>query len=311
MNTNSIILAGTSFALALGMGISAIIALIPLAGTGFSAFVRQRLGAFFRLLPERKMTWGTVYDALTKRPIPYATMRLIDGNRRVLETRVADRDGKYGFLVTPASLHEEGLSIEILPSAPGYVFPSQRVPDIDGFIYNNLYHGGLVVLDQQKLVNFDIPLDPVEPRIESLVRTSPSIAVSATLAALADIGLWAGLVVVPLSVIITPNPFTIGVLCVYLGTLSLRIFGVRERPFGIVLDVHTKKPLPFSLIVVMNKDKERIAYAVSDERGRYVLTLPAGLYTVEAHTSAQIVPGREKREQMKVSHGWLTSPIYL
>jgi hypothetical protein len=298
-----------AFASAIAVILSAAVTIIPLVGPGLIAFSWQSLMSLLGILPRRKKVWGTVYDANTKRPIPYAKVQLLDRNRRVLETRVADASGRYGFLTTPESLQAEHVEIVILPSVAGYTFPSQARPTIDTFVYDNLYYGDLIVVNEKTLINFDVPMDPTHPSSASLFVQSPSIALGVSVALLADAGFWLGLIMVPLSFILHPNPFTFGTLCVFLGTASLRLFGISEHPFGTVIDASTGRAMPFALITLNDMHGKRVAFAVSDEYGRYFLVVPGGTYELVVYTSALIQPPRHHRQIVTAKKGWITREI--
>lgn len=301
-----------SAASAIAVGASAVAALAPLLATsGFQAlaFGWQSLMGFFGILPKRKSAWGTVYDASTKRPIPFARVQLLDRNKRVLEARIADREGRYGFLATPESLMAQNLQVSIVANAPNYRFPSHAPVTIDTFIYNNLYYGDLITVDDRMLVNFDIPLDSDSPSTLPLVVKSPSVALGASAAALADAGFWIGLIMVPLNFILMPNPFTLGTLFLFLGTASLRLWGIQERPFGVVLDAATGRAMPFALITLDDMTGKRVAFAVSDERGRYFLAVPRGAYRMTTQSSASVVPPRRTTQTVEVGKGWITRSL--
>lgn len=296
-----------SLASAVAVAASAVLALTPLVRhAGAVSFVWQRL---IGRLPKRKTTWGIVYDANTKRPIPFAKVQLVNGGKRVLETRIADREGRYGFLTTPDSLSTTEVQVSIITSARGYTFPSKAPVSVDTFLYNNLYYGASVTIRDQMLVNFDIPMDPLKPSSAPLLVKSPSIALGALAAMLADAGFWIGAFIVPLNVILVPSPFALGVLFLFLGTASLRIWGVAEHPFGTILDSATGKAIPFALMTLNDLSGKRIAFAVSDELGRYFMAVPRGTYELTVVTSASVVPPRQVKEQIVTRKGWLTRSI--
>jgi len=299
-----------ALASAVAVAVSAVAALAPLLGSaGAASFIWQWFMGALGLLPKRKKTWGTVYDANTKRPIPFAKVQLLDRNRRVLETRIADKDGRYGFLTTPESLLAEHVQISIAPSAKDYSFPSHTQATVDMFVYNNIYRGDLITVDEKTLINFDIPMDPLRPSGAPLVLKSPSIALGAATAAMADAGFWLGLIMVPLSFLVNPNPFTFGTLCLFLGTASLRLFGIAEHPFGTVTDSQTGRAMPFALMTLNDLTGKRVAFAVSDEQGRYFIVAERGTYELVVYTPATIQPPRQSRQTVEVKKGWITRGI--
>jgi hypothetical protein len=300
-----------AFASAVAVIVSAIATIVPLIGPGLAAFTWQSFMGAMGILPRRKKVWGTVYDANTKRPIPYAKVQLLDRNRRVLETRIADKDGRYGFLTTPESLQAQNVQIAIAPNASGYTFPSRVPPSIDTFVYNNLYYGDVITVNEKTLINFDVPMDPIRPSHAPLLMKSPSIALGASVALFADAGFWLGLIMVPLSFILNPNPFTFGTLCLFLGTASLRLFGISEHPFGTVIDGATGRPMPFALITLNDRSGKRAAFAVSDEQGRYFLVVERGTYEMVVYTPASVQPPRQSKQAVEAHKGWVTREIKL
>jgi hypothetical protein len=300
-----------SVASAIVVALSAFTAVTPLLGPGVGSFVYEGLMNVLGLLPKRKQVWGTVYDANTKRPIPFARVQLLDAHKRVLETRIADEGGRYGFLSTPESLLAQNVQISIVVTHKGHVFPSHTPASLDTLIYNNLYYGKEIVVNDATLINFDIPMDPARPSKAPIALASPSIMLGAAVAAMADAGFWLGLIMVPLNFIMTPNPFTFGIVCLYLGTASLRLFGITEHPYGVVVDAQTGRAVPFALLTLNDMTGKRAAFAVSDERGRYFLVLSEGEYEISVFTPSGIVPPRQVKKMIRAKRGWITEEIKL
>ncbi len=305
----STIISPAAFVSAVAVTVSALAATLPLIGPGAGSFLYQWCMGILGLLPSRKKTWGTVYDARTKRPIPFAKVQLLDRNRRVLETRIADSSGRYGFLTTPESLSAQRIAVYLASSRAGYVFPSRTPASVDGLVYGNLYYGDLIEVSDQALLNVDIPLDPIAIPSAPPVRISPSIALGISVAAIADIGFWLGLAIVPLGFALQPDPFSFGVLCVFLGTASLRLFGITEHPFGVVRDARTGHALPFALITIDDATGKRAGFAISDERGRYFLVVGHGMYNMTISTPATIRPLRQAKLTVNTRKGWITREL--
>jgi hypothetical protein len=293
---------------------SAVMAIIPLftGSVGVAAMgaaLWDWLMSLFGLLPRRKKVWGTVYDSSTKRPIPFVKVQLLGRNKRVLETRTADKDGRYGFLTTPMSMLIEEVEISIVPIMKDYSFPSRVTPTVETFVYSNIYRGEPIKVSNEMLINFDVPMDPLHPSRKPLVLTSPSIALGASVAAVSDAGFWLGLVMVPLNFLLAPNPFTLGVLCLFLGAASLRIWGIGEHPFGTVIDSATGRPMPFALITLNDLTGKRVAFAVTDELGRYFLVAPRGIHELVVHAPGATQPPRQSKQVLDVRRGWITKRV--
>lgn len=295
----------------LGVGLLALVPLLAAGSAlGLFRFGWQTFTDLFRILPEREKSWGTVYDAQTLRPVPFAVMSLLGADRRILEKRVADQDGRFGFLTTPSSLHLDTVDIYLDAHAPGYTFPSVIESMAAHVLYGQIYRGGKRTVNKDELVNVDVPMDPIREISEIPATKAPSVALGVATAAMADAGLWVGLLAVPLAFIIDPDPFSFGVLCVFLGVASMRVFGIAEHPFGVVQDARGRA-VPFALLTVHDDEGQRVAYAVSDERGRYVMTVPRGSYVLTARTPANVHPPRETEVSLSPRKGWVTKEIII
>jgi hypothetical protein len=262
-------------------------------------------------LKKKARVWGTVYDTHTKRPVPLAKTELLDAAGRVLETRYADRDGRYGFLLSPSQLHgEEHVQVSIRAEKPGYRFPSQRTgPGTDYFVYDRLYQGGAITVRPDSVLNFNIPVDPVG----SAVRAGLSgfgFSLTGPLAnRLLNIGFYAGLALVPLNLYLQPNAKNLIILIVFFAANLFRLLA-HYRPYGRTVDAATGEPMPFALIVLNELDGRRAAFAVSDEYGRYILSAEKEHeYELVAHTPANVMPQRETRERIRLKSGWMTSTV--
>lgn len=295
----------------LGTGMLAFIPILAAGSAlGFFKFGWQTFADLFRKLPEREKSWGTVYDAVTLKPIPFAVLQLLGPDRRILEKRVADKDGRFGFLVTPASLNTDSVTVRLTVRAAGYTFPSVAAEGMARVIYGHIYKGEQVTVHENEIINADVPMDPLKNNQVTIAEKAPSVQVGIASAAMADAGLWVGLLAVPLALFLNPNYFSMGILFVFLGVASMRIFGIAKHPYGTVIDSE-RKAIPYALITVHNDDGNRIAYAVSDEHGRYVLSIPHGSYVMTVRTPANIRPPRQTEASIAPRKGWITKEVVI
>lgn len=291
-----------------------ITALIPLVAAGNALgifrFGWQVFADSFRRLPSRKRIWGVIYDSETLHPLPFAVVELVGANKRILEKRIADERGRYGFLTTPSSLYEKGTTVELEVQHEGYTFPSSHKDTMDTLLYGNIYRGGAVAVQEGRLISYDVPMDPIEKPEAVRALKSPSVAVGVATAAMADAGLWIGLVTVPLAFVLSPNPFSLGVLFLFLGVTSLRLFGIAEHPYGTVAD-SSGVAIPYALLTLHDDSGQRSAFAVSDPRGRYVMSVNEGSYVLSVHTPANVIPPRQIERSVTTRKGWITRKIIL
>lgn len=245
-------------------------------------------------LKKRAKVWGTVYDASTKRPIPFARVELLDASMRVLETRFSDRDGRYGFVTSAKSLNQTELRVSIRVSKSGYRFPSSSsLFGTDYVVYDDVYRGGQLVLQGDAPLHHNIPLDATAPGVRSLGEFGRGL-IGTWGDRLLSLGFWIGLVVVPLNAWLSPTRTNIIIFILFFLANGIRMFAM-HRPYGITRDATTKKPLAYALVTLTDTQGTRTAFTVSDEHGRYILSGERGKeYDVHAYTPANVTPQRER-----------------
>ncbi len=269
-----------------------------------AAIIQNELAAavfsFLQIIGIKKKArvWGVVYNSATKHPIPAAKIELLDASGRVMEVRFTDRDGRYGFLTTPASLNQLELKASIRVTKPGYRFPSSlTVSGTDYVVYDNLYRGGLFSITGDGLLNFSIPMDPVttdRARLSGFGR-----GLFGTLAErLLALGFIVGLVAVPLNYYFAPTTQNLVILIVFFAVNALRL-AITYRPYGVTVDAVTGRKLPFALVTLLDEQGTRVGFTVSDEHGRYVLSAQRNRqYEVVAYTPANVIPPRTARQRI-------------
>ncbi len=292
---------------------------VPVALSGFSAaavsgspagFMFSELRHLLEIIgiKRRRRVWGVVYDSTTKRPIPYAQVDLRDQSNRILETRYADRFGRYGFLTAPSSLHQKAVQVALNPRSPQYRFPSQIVTtDPDFIVYDHVYKGGLLTITKDVLVNYNIPLDA-----RARATKTPSLTgsfLSRSLTTLLNAGFWIGVVTTPLNVLLFPSALSISVFVFFVLANGFRISLDLYRPYGLVYDATTHKPLSYALVTLTKPNGDRASFAVSDEQGRYFLIADPGTYTLSIFTPAQTQPPRSQQLPLTTKKGWIREKV--
>lgn len=99
------------------------------------------------LINKHALPWGTVFDSLTKKPIDLVLVRLMNGtDKRVIETKVTDREGRFGFIVPAGKYY-------IFVSKEGFEFPSRKS--------KQGYRGEQITInsDSEGIIKIDVPLD--------------------------------------------------------------------------------------------------------------------------------------------------------
>jgi hypothetical protein len=106
-------------------------------------------------LRKRRAPWGVVYDAVTKRPVAFARVHLLDGTQgRPAERAITDREGRYGFLPHAGSYRLDARK-------PGYRHAEDAERSDRDAVFEHLYIGGLLALSEGELVTRNIPLVPI------------------------------------------------------------------------------------------------------------------------------------------------------
>src|SRR3990167_5551881 len=290
-------------------GVSSAVAVAPMANSASNAgnileFLRQNLWVAVGLKRRRK-PWGTVYNGKTKQPIPFAKVELLNPSSRLLESKVTDMNGRYGFLVTPESTEQKVVEIQIQARKEEYVFPAQGIiPPNDTMLYGNVYVGGIAKVDVEALAGFDIPMSKLTP--DKLLDTAvkkPLAKLNNSITILLNFGFYLGLVMAPLSYILTPSNFNLAILAGFFVVNIPRFAGLTQRQFGMVVDSSTSVPIPFALITLNDREGKRVGFTVSDERGRYFLLVPKGHYSILAYTPPTIIPTRTFSREFKTRKG--------
>lgn len=262
--------------------------------------------------PRKRRLWGTVYDSFTKSPLADVRLELLSKDNRVLETRFTDRDGRYGFVLSTESIETKVREVQIRASKKEYRFPSTvKVDEHESMVYQNIYRGGVVQVKEDQLVSHDIPLDSEQPQAFKQKKVPLSALLSRWIASFADASFKVGLVVAPLNFIMHPSIFDGVVVGIY-GILGIaRLLGANFRPYGLVVDVSSNNAVPYSFITLADASGTRVGHAVSDDRGRYFLLAQEGSFIIEAHTPAQIQPGRSLRKVVSAKKGWVSRKLKL
>lgn len=285
---------------ATGLGLLAVVvgiisALIQSETAAVAFSMMQAVG-----LRKRAKVWGTVYDASTKRPIPFARVELIDAaSKRVLETRFSDREGRYGFVTSAQSLQQTVLSITIRASKPGYRFPaSAALPMTDFIVYDNVYRGETLTLRGDAPVHYNIPLDAFSPGRRSLTDFGRGL-IGTWGDRLLSLGFWMGIVLVPLNWYLNQTTRNLVIMILFFLANGIRMLAM-HRPYGSTKDAMTGRALPFALIILNDLTGVRAGFTVSDEYGRYILSGERGKdYELQVFTPANVQPQRSRTVRIR------------
>lgn len=211
----------------------------------------------------RRSGWGQVYNTLSKIPIDLATLRLVNAEGRVIQSKVTDKQGRYAFVVNPGKY-----TIQVMKS--GFTFPSILLANAhsDGR-RTDIYHGEIIeVNEKEAVITANIPLDPVG-ELKKPVRLywqRVGRFVQVTLS-------WVGLLITIASLYISPKWYV----WLLLGMHVLLFFVFRRlavpakiKSWGIVYDAGTKKPVGRTVARLFNQEFNKlVSTQITDANGRY------------------------------------------
>lgn len=228
---------------------------------------------------KRSRRWGVVYDSVTKQPLDpaYVTLKNLQG--KDLQTAVTDLDGRYGFLVEPGTYAMEA-------KKTNYVFPSKNsIGKIQDELYDNIYSGGqLPILRAGDVIARNIPLDPIGFDWNEYTKKNQKLMTfysrwDLVLKRVYDVSFVLGFIVAMTAFVAVAGTYNTIMFSLYLIMLLLRMFGIKLKAYGYIMDKATKVPLPFSIIKICLPGTDvEVANRIADKYGRYYCLLPKGTY---------------------------------
>ena len=253
--------------------------------TAFSdiALVLMRLWSLILValgLRKRRVPWGTVYDSVTKQPLDPAYVVLEDQTGKEVATAITDLDGRFGFLVPPGSY-------KIIANKSNYSFPSKKLAGKSSDeLYDNLYFDGEVALKVDDVITKNVPMDPeafdwneFAKRDKKLMKFYSRNA--RILATVTTTFFYLGLVGAAALYLSRPDGLNLAIIIVYGLLLLLRIFVIKPKSYGSIVDTGTNEPLSFAVVRVFQKGVDReMFHRVADQYGRYYALLAKGEYYV-------------------------------
>ena len=233
-------------------------------------------------IKRRVKNWGIVYDSITKQPLDPAQVLLKDSDGNIVYTAITDIDGRYGFLVPPGTY-------TMITKKTNYAFPSEKLAGrISDEAYNNLYFGGpIAIRNFGEVITKNVPMDPVKFDWNEFAKKSKTFMKfyskwDLVIKRIIDLSYIAGFVVAIIAFIFVPKPYNSIILGLYLVLLFLRMFGLKTKSFGYIMDKTTSEPLSFAIVrVVIPNTSVQVAQRIADAYGRYYCLVPKGRYQVK------------------------------
>jgi len=237
-------------------------------------------------LGRRRKKWGVVYDAITKRPVDLAIVRLVnDKTGKILRSMVTDKDGRYFFVVEPGSYR-------MTVAKSGFIFPTVYLEgDKEDARFVDLYHGETIHVTQNTAVTANIPIDPVaaEKTPRRILWEGIGQRAQKSISLLTLIAMGGAFIISPTPIIGALFGANIALYFVF------RRFAAGRRPksWGIVYDDETRRPLRNAVVRIFEaKYNKLLETKITDMRGRYAFLVGNNVYYVTFEK-----PGYRKRQE--------------
>ena len=251
----------------LASGLAAVNASAPLAAALQSLWTQ--LLAFFSIFSyniKKRVPWGRVINSITKKPIPAASVSLIENEfKKIKETQLTDQEGRFGFVTAPGSYY-------LIVKKRGFQEKTTAVVTVD---------------DSGSSLNIDILLEPIQAYTTKVKLRQIINYILEILEVLNPVFLIVGTLLSTLIYWLLPNNFNLAVLVLYLllDIIKIILILVIIKSFGQVFDWESNQPISLALIRVFDaKTSWLLATKVSDTKGRYnLLTMPGSYYLTVSH----------------------------
>ena len=256
--------------------------------TGFSTLSEFML-TFLRIwsiilsslgLRKNRRQWGTVYDSVTKQPLDPAYVILEDKKGNEVATSITDLDGRFGFLV-PSGKYR------LVAKKTNYTFPSSKLFNKNNDeLYNNLYFGELIELEEGKIILKNIPMDPkgfdwneFEKKDKNLLKFhSPK---SRIFAQISNALFYFGLILAVMLLFIKPDVYNIIMFALYALLILVKRIDEKSKSYGTIRYKESELPVSFAIVrIFQKKEKKEIFHRVADQFGHYYCLLPKGEYYI-------------------------------
>lgn len=241
----------------------------------------------------RRQGYGVVFDALTKRPIALAVVRLRQSDSgRVAQTKVTDQHGRYLFLVTPGTY-----TIEVIKA--GYAHPTKLTRGANDSVYADVQIRTVATVGTDGHFAKNIPLDPVSAHsdrrvdvLQFLRHLQFGVGVS-------------GPAISAAALLLQPSAMNAVLLAVQFIILFIFLAAshpFQRRSFGVVRDRRTGLPVRGAVVRIFETTYNRLLETqLTDGHGRYAFLVGRNQYLVTVEHEVHL-PYRSHIIDMRAGH---------
>jgi len=230
-------------------------------------------------LKKRVLSWGVAYDSVTKQPLDPAYVVLKNQQGKEVSSAITDLDGRFGFLVEPGVYQMQARK-------SNYNFPSQKLAGkAHDELYRDLYFGeDIIIKTSGEIIVKNIPLDPIKFDWNEFSKKNKNLMKfyskwDIILRRIYDFFFAIGFIAAIVAYIFSPYPYNTVIIMLYVLFMLFRIFGVKSKTYGYIVDKMTGVPISFPIIRVITADSNReIASKSADRYGKYYCLVPPGKY---------------------------------
>ncbi|KXK25727.1 MAG: Fibronectin type III domain protein [candidate division WS6 bacterium OLB20] len=202
---------------------------------------------------KRYKVWGIVYDAKTRKPVPFAAVRVYKGKEFIKE-KLTDLQGRYGLPSDKGTFR-----LEVEHPEYGKVERSVEIEEDDGTIAEDI---AVNMTAAAKKAEFKRNLRKNLHRINTVL-------------------VYSGLAFSIVATLISPVAFNFFVVVLYVLQFALLLLldGANKRNWGYVYNSQTRNRLPGAFVRLFSISEERqIDVQMTDESGRYGFSPEPGEY---------------------------------
>jgi len=246
--------------------IAPLIANAPIALPWLTNFINWMIG-ILQFGPRKR--WGTVYDSVTRKAVSNVDVSVFNTQyNQLVETQRSDGRGRFIINVNPGEYH-------IMATAAKYSFPSEY--DLAGYLGKPIKIGS-----GNTQVMLDIPIDPIGK--STYVRRLSFSSLGRLLSKVYYPFLIFGSLVsiaIAFNQYTTINMIALGLYVVVWTTELVKM--MRNRNFGMVYDIGTRKPLDSAIVRIYDADNRKlISTKISNAMGHFNALLEPGHYMLVA-----------------------------
>ncbi|MDY0097293.1 MAG: carboxypeptidase-like regulatory domain-containing protein, partial [Candidatus Dojkabacteria bacterium] len=232
-----------------------------------------------------------VYDSVTKSPISGAIARIFDSSNKLVKTSVTDYLGTF-----EVELQNGNYRIEVF--ARGYKYPSEIIQGNIDEPHKNVYHGEIFEYSKDKVLEYSIPMDPIEKDFISYTMGILKHRIARTLILLQHILMIILPIFLVIALIKSVNIFNLISLVVYLIILIITIIAwiQNRRVFGSVFNTLGEDLRGFTVVLREVEFDRVVSKRVTDDLGRYRFVVPGGKYRLEILEKGYTISSVDKIE---------------